>query len=80
MQFAAKKLDKRLLDLGATAIVEKGLGDDQHPAGYEFILCRGYPYCIHLTIVLSMALFSSEVIYVFIRGGYIYFSPDVISF
>lgn len=33
--FVAKKLDKRLSDLGAKAIVEKGLGDDQHPAGYE---------------------------------------------
>ncbi|KDP32944.1 hypothetical protein JCGZ_12975 [Jatropha curcas] len=33
--FVAKKLDRRLLDLGAIAIVERGLGDDQHPSGYE---------------------------------------------
>ncbi|XP_050227357.1 NADPH-dependent diflavin oxidoreductase 1 isoform X2 [Mercurialis annua] len=33
--FVAKKLDRRLLDLGAMAIVERGLGDDQHPSGYE---------------------------------------------
>ncbi|KZV53872.1 NADPH-dependent diflavin oxidoreductase 1-like [Dorcoceras hygrometricum] len=33
--FVAKKLDKRLLDLGASAIIERGLGDDQHPSGYE---------------------------------------------
>ncbi|XP_031105689.1 NADPH-dependent diflavin oxidoreductase 1-like isoform X1 [Ipomoea triloba] len=33
--FVAKKLDKRLLDLGATPIIERGLGDDQHPSGYE---------------------------------------------
>lgn len=33
MQFAAKKLDKRLQDLGARSIIEKGLGDDQHPSG-----------------------------------------------
>lgn len=33
--FVAKKLDNRLLDLGATAVVERGLGDDQHPSGYE---------------------------------------------
>ncbi|KAH6799268.1 Flavodoxin family protein [Perilla frutescens var. frutescens] len=31
----AKKLDKRLSSLGATAIIERGLGDDQHPSGYE---------------------------------------------
>ncbi|RVX06520.1 NADPH-dependent diflavin oxidoreductase 1 [Vitis vinifera] len=34
--FVAKKLDKRLLDLGAVAIVERGLGDDQHPSGYDY--------------------------------------------
>lgn len=36
--FVAKKLDKRLSDLGATAVVERGLGDDQHPSGYEAAL------------------------------------------
>ncbi|RDY13657.1 Protein SWEETIE, partial [Mucuna pruriens] len=35
LHFVAKKLDKRLMDLGGTAIVERGLGDDQHPSGYE---------------------------------------------
>lgn len=33
--FVAKKLDNRLLYLGATAVVERGLGDDQHPSGYD---------------------------------------------
>ncbi|CAN6836730.1 unnamed protein product [Brassica oleracea] len=32
--FVTKKLDKRLLDLGATTIIEKGLGDDEHPSWY----------------------------------------------
>ncbi|KAL6228457.1 hypothetical protein ACLB2K_002407 [Fragaria x ananassa] len=36
--FVAKKLDRRILDLGATPIVERGLGDDQHPSGYEAVL------------------------------------------
>jgi sulfite reductase alpha subunit-like flavoprotein len=35
--FVAKKLDKRLSDLGATTIIEKGLGDDQHPSGYDTV-------------------------------------------
>lgn len=33
--FVAKKLDKRVSDLGARMIIERGLGDDQHPSGYE---------------------------------------------
>ncbi|KAL8200477.1 hypothetical protein R6Q57_011816 [Mikania cordata] len=33
--FVAKKLDKRLADLGGTTFIERGLGDDQHPSGYE---------------------------------------------
>lgn len=33
--FAAKKLDKRLSDLGADQMIGRGLGDDQHPLGYE---------------------------------------------
>ncbi|KAH6555577.1 hypothetical protein KP509_1Z243300 [Ceratopteris richardii] len=31
----AKKLDRRLNDLGGHQIIERGLGDDQHPSGYE---------------------------------------------
>ena len=34
----AKKLDRRLVALGATALCERGLGDDQHPNGYEAAL------------------------------------------
>ncbi|BBN18381.1 hypothetical protein MPTK1_8g02140 [Marchantia polymorpha subsp. ruderalis] len=34
----AKKLDRRLSDLGAKPIVPKGLGDDQHRSGYEAAL------------------------------------------
>lgn len=34
----AKKLDKRLSDLGAHPIIERGLGDDQHRSGYEAAL------------------------------------------
>ena len=34
----AKKLDRRLAALGAGAVVERGLGDDQHPSGYEAAL------------------------------------------
>lgn len=31
----AKKLYKRLNDLGGKSIIARGLGDDQHPSGYE---------------------------------------------
>ncbi len=34
----AKKLDRRLAALGATVVLERGLGDDQHPSGYEAAL------------------------------------------
>ncbi|XP_057850064.2 NADPH-dependent diflavin oxidoreductase 1 isoform X1 [Cryptomeria japonica] len=34
----AKKLDKRLSDLGAHPIIGRGLGDDQHRSGYEAAL------------------------------------------
>ncbi|CAM6086168.1 unnamed protein product [Calypogeia fissa] len=34
----AKKLDRRLADLGGEEIVSKGLGDDQHRSGYEAAL------------------------------------------
>lgn len=27
------------MDLGGTAILERGLGDDQHPSGYDYGLC-----------------------------------------
>ncbi|XP_074272383.1 NADPH-dependent diflavin oxidoreductase 1-like isoform X2 [Silene latifolia] len=33
--FVAKKLDARLSKLGGTPLIERGLGDDQHPSGYE---------------------------------------------
>ncbi|KAL0668252.1 hypothetical protein Bca4012_030956 [Brassica carinata] len=44
--FVTKKLDKRLLDLGATTIIEKGLGDDEHPSWYETRAFR-LPELIH---------------------------------
>jgi hypothetical protein len=34
LQFAGKKIDKRLFQLGAEKIIEIGLGNDQHFSGY----------------------------------------------
>ena len=34
----AKKLARRLQALGASACIEVGLGDDQHPQGFEAAL------------------------------------------
>lgn len=36
--FAAKKLNKRLLQLGGQSIVPLGLGDDQHDLGYDAVV------------------------------------------
>lgn len=38
MQVAAKKLARRLEALGARPLIGMGLGDDQHPSGYEAAL------------------------------------------
>ena len=44
---AAKKLSRRLCGLGAVPLLlqggEPGLGDDQHPSGYEAALDRWLP-------------------------------------
>ena len=44
---AAKKLSRRLCGLGAMPLLlqggEPGLGDDQHPSGYEAALDRWLP-------------------------------------
>lgn len=34
----AKKLTRRLAALGSRCVMEQGLGDDQHPHGYEAAL------------------------------------------
>lgn len=39
----AKKLDRRLAALGGRAALERGLGDDQAPAGYEAALDAWLP-------------------------------------
>ncbi|KAK4279830.1 hypothetical protein QN277_011542 [Acacia crassicarpa] len=49
--FVAKKLDKRLMDLGGRTILERGLGDDQHPSGYEGALD---PWTLSLWKMLSV--------------------------
>ncbi len=49
----AKKLDRRLASLGATAVIERGLGDDQHPHGYEAALD---PWLAQLWTVLRKQL------------------------
>ncbi|CAI5498010.1 unnamed protein product [Closterium sp. Naga37s-1] len=35
---AAKKVDRRMMDLGAVPLLPRGLGDDQHPCGYAAAL------------------------------------------
>lgn len=36
--FAAKKLNKRLLQLGGQPLIPIGLGDDQHDLGYDAVV------------------------------------------
>ena len=35
--FAAKRLNKRLLQLGGQILISLGLGDDQHDLGYDAV-------------------------------------------
>ncbi|KAI5079804.1 hypothetical protein GOP47_0005283 [Adiantum capillus-veneris] len=64
-----KKLDRRLHDLGGMPIIERGLGDDQHPSGYEASLdpwlvslwtamasISGRPYALHTLSYDNLAL------------------------
>jgi len=47
--FVAKKLHKRLLMLGAAAVVPLGLADDQNDLGYmllRFLKLVGYPWVL----------------------------------
>lgn len=58
LQFAAKKLDRRLLHLGAEPILEIGLGDDQHPSGYDFNISPAF--CKYLWHCACEICFPSE--------------------
>lgn len=53
MQVVAKKLDRRLQGLGASPLLERGLGDDQHASGYEAALD---PWLLALWPALRAAL------------------------
>ncbi|PON93484.1 Flavodoxin-like [Trema orientale] len=53
--FVAKKLDRRLSDLGAVAIVERGLGDDQHPSGFSYLSYLGYVELNHTEMQIETA-------------------------
>ncbi|PON78209.1 Flavodoxin-like [Parasponia andersonii] len=53
--FVAKKLDRRLSDLGAVAIVERGFGDDQHPSGFGCMSYLGYVELNHTEMQIETA-------------------------
>ncbi|KAG9158822.1 hypothetical protein Leryth_013706 [Lithospermum erythrorhizon] len=57
--FVAKKLDNRLSKLGAKAIIERGLGDDQHPSGYEGALDPWLSALWNVVYELSPSLFPN---------------------
>lgn len=70
MQFVAKKLDKRLLDLGATPIIERGLGDDQHPSGYVYGL---FP------LIFFFLMFQLNYLQFFLNEMWNFFDTDIHS-
>ena len=72
LQFVAKKLDKRLLDLGARSLIERGLGDDQHPSGYDSVISNIQPNLFFFCIFwVGIENWEREYIYIYI---YIYIS------
>ena len=56
--FIAKKLYKRLIQLGGTSLLSLGLADDQHDLGYAII-------CLYLLVV--QYYFKTEIL-IFQRG------------
>ncbi|KAI4330828.1 hypothetical protein MLD38_029075 [Melastoma candidum] len=71
VKFVAKKLDKRLYDLGAMAVIERGLGDDQHPSGYDVVISfwfRDICFTIFSDSILGF-LFSSCIFASHISNG-----------
>ncbi|KAL8161907.1 hypothetical protein V2J09_013396 [Rumex salicifolius] len=68
--FVAKKLDKRLLDLGGRPLLEKGLGDDQHPSGYEGALDPWIASLWNVLYEMDPNFFSYGVDYVISNGEF----------
>ena len=75
--FIAKKLYKRLIQLGGTSLLSLGLADDQHDLGYAII-------CLYLLVV--QYYFKTEIL-IFQRGTdvkksiiYSHFRPCTIMF
>ena len=70
IQFAAKKLDRRLQNIGGKPLIQKGLGDDQHQSGYAvglILSCFNLYLDVHFVSLLYLISYLYDFLEMFVK-------------